>query len=88
MAVVKRAVSFDPEVWADLERIAAAERVGVSTVINRVLRHELRLLRGLAAVAAWEAEHGAFTDEELTEADRVLDEAGIGHDDGGAPRQR
>jgi predicted transcriptional regulator len=78
MTVVKRAVSFDPAVWADLERIAAAEHIGVSTVINRALRHELRLQRGLAAVADWESEHGAFTDEELAEADRILDEAGVG----------
>jgi predicted transcriptional regulator len=78
MTVVKKAVSFDPEVWADLERIAEAERIGVSTVVNRALRHELRLQRGLAAVAEWETEHGAFTEEELVEADRILDGAGVG----------
>ena len=78
MTVVKRAVSFDPEVWADLERIAAAERIGVSTVVNRALRYELRVQRGLVAVNEWETEHGAFVEEELIEADRVLDRAGIG----------
>ena len=30
---------------------------------------------GLAAVAEWEAEHGAFTEEELARADEVLDRA-------------
>jgi hypothetical protein len=78
MTVVKRAVSFDPEVWADLERIAAAERIGVSTVVNRALRYELRVQRGLVAVNEWETEHGALVEEELIEADRVLDRAGIG----------
>jgi predicted transcriptional regulator len=78
MTVVKRAVSFDPEVWADLERIAAAERIGVSTVVNRALRYELRIQRGLVAVNEWETEHGAFVEEELIEADRILDRAAIG----------
>ncbi|HVB26490.1 MAG TPA: hypothetical protein VNE21_01110 [Mycobacteriales bacterium] len=89
MTVVKRAVSFDPQVWADLERIAAAERIGVSTVINRALRHELRLQQGLAAVAAWEAAHGALSTEELVEADRLLDAAGVGGPrPGGRARRR
>jgi predicted transcriptional regulator len=80
MTVVKRAVSFDPEVWADLEHIAEVEHIGVSTVVNRALRHELRLQRGLAAVGEWETEHGAFTAAELAEADRLLDRAGVGAD--------
>jgi hypothetical protein len=33
-------------------------------------RHALRLRDGLAAVAEWEAEHGAFTEEELDAARR------------------
>jgi predicted transcriptional regulator len=78
MPVVKRAVSFDPDVWADLQRIAAQERIGVSTVVDRALRHELRLHHGLTAVASWEAEHGAFTAQELADADGILDEAGVG----------
>lgn len=78
MTVVKRAVSFDPEVWADLERIAETERIGVSTVVNRALRHELRLERGLAAVREWETEHGELTEAELLEADRILDRARVG----------
>ena len=77
MAVTKRTVSFDPEVWADLERIAATEQVGVSTVVNRALRHELRIHKGLAAVAEWEAEHDAITPAELAEADEILDGAGV-----------
>jgi predicted transcriptional regulator len=88
MTVVKRAVSFDPEVWADLERIAAAERIGVSTVVNRALRYELRIQRGLVAVNEWENEHGAFVEEEMIEADRILDRAGIGEPAARARRHR
>jgi predicted transcriptional regulator len=76
MVVIKKAVSFDPEVWADLVRVAEAERIGVSTLVNRALRHELRIQRGLAAVGEWEAEMGAFTKEELDEADRTLGRIG------------
>ena len=78
MPVTKRTVSFDPEIWAAMQQLAAAEQIGVSTMVNRVLGHQLRLQRGLAAVAQWEAEHGQFTDQELAEADRVLDDAGVG----------
>lgn len=77
---MKKAVSFDPEVWSDLQRIAESEHVGVSSVINRALRHELRIQRGLTAVAQWEAEHGSFSEQELTEADGVLDRVGVGED--------
>ena len=36
MAVTKRTVSFDPEVRADLERIAATEQMEVSTDLEAV----------------------------------------------------
>lgn len=88
MTVVKRAVSFDPEVWADLERIAEEQHIGVSTVVNRALRHELRIQRGLAAVNEFEAQHGAFTEEELAEADRRLDNARVGTHAGRSSRRR
>lgn len=87
MAVVKKAVSFDPEVWADLQRIAVSERIGVSTLINRALRHELRIQSGLAAVAEWEREHGPFSEQELVDADQLLDQAGVGADDHSTPAE-
>jgi hypothetical protein len=49
----------------------------VAPLVNDALAHYLRRQRGLAAVAAYEAEYGAFTEEELAEADRVLDAAGV-----------
>ena len=78
VGVVKRTISVDPDVWASVEQLAHSERVGVSTVINRLLRHELLIQRGLAAVQAWESEHGELTEAEISEADRILDELGVG----------
>lgn len=75
MGVVKRSVSFDADVWDSL--VAEAGSGPVSPLINDALAHYLRRQQGLAAIAAYEAEHGAFTDAELAEADRLLDEAGV-----------
>ena len=50
---------------------AASTDVGDSPV-----RDDAAIIKaGLAAVAEWEAENGAFTDEELAWADEVLDRA-------------
>ena len=75
MSVVKRSVSFDAELWDELVREAGAGPV--SPLVNDALAHYLRRQRGLAAITEYEAEYGAFTEEELAEADRVLDEAGV-----------
>ena len=78
MAVVKRSVSFRPEIWAEVARITGAEGGQVSALVNEALAHHLRRKRGLEAAAEWEAEHGPLTAEEIAEADRLLDEAGVG----------
>ena len=75
MGVVKRSVSFDAGVWDDLEREVGSGPV--SPLVNDALALYLRRQRGLAAVAAYEAEYGAFTDAELGEADSLLDAAGV-----------
>jgi hypothetical protein len=75
MGVVKRSVSFDADVWDGI--VAEAGTGAVSPLINDALAHYLRRQRGLAAMAAYEAERGAFTDAELAEADRILDAAGV-----------
>ena len=56
---------------------ASAERRGqsLSAWLNEAAVNALAIEDGLAAVAEWEAEHGAFTDEELAAADRILDRA-------------
>ena len=73
--MVKRSVSFDADVWDAL--VAEAGSGPVSPLVNDALAHYLRRQQGLALVAAYEAEYGAFTEEELAEADRALDEAGV-----------
>lgn len=83
MAVVKRSVSFKREVWEQIARITGDEGSQVSALVNAALDHYLRLRQGLNAVREWEAEYGSFTPEELTEADRVLDQAGV---TGNSPR--
>jgi hypothetical protein len=78
MAVTKRSVSFRPEIWAEVARITDAEGGQISALVNEALAHYLRTRHGLEAAAEWEAEHGPLTAEEIAEADRLLDEAGVG----------
>lgn len=73
--VVKKSLSFPPDVFEELEAEAAARGMTVSALVTSAAEDLLRRRRGLAAVAEFEAEHGAFTQEELAEADRLLDEA-------------
>ena len=46
-------------------------------MVNDALALYLRRERGLAALAAHEAECGVFSDTELAEADRMLNAAGL-----------
>ncbi|MEI6624603.1 MAG: hypothetical protein WCP28_22165 [Actinomycetes bacterium] len=75
--VSKKSHSFDPDLYAELA--ATAQTLGVSESAALALAAEawLRKQRGLAAVAEWEAENGAFTEAELAEADRILDSIGV-----------
>ena len=75
MGAVKRSVSFDSGLWDDLQREVGSGPV--SPVVNDALGLYLRRERGLAAVAAYEAEYGVFSDGELAEADRMLNAAGL-----------
>ncbi|HEY6479565.1 MAG TPA: hypothetical protein VIZ00_06025 [Streptosporangiaceae bacterium] len=56
----------------DAEIAAAAERAGMSysTWLAATARKELTVRAGLAAVAQFEDEHGAFTAAELAAADQ------------------
>ena len=71
--VVKRSLSFPPDVFAAVEEEAIAAGVGVSTALTEAARQWLVVRRGLRAVADWESEHGALTSDELDAADRLLD---------------
>jgi HicB family len=66
----KIAITIDPEVHARVVAAAADEGVSVSAWMTAAARRALTLRDGLAAVAEWEAEHGALTPEELDAARR------------------
>src|SRR5260221_412515 len=66
----KLAITVDPDVHAQVVAAAAAEGVSVSAWMTAAARRALTLRDGLAAVAEWEAEHGALTREELDAARR------------------
>jgi hypothetical protein len=76
--VVKKSVSVPAEIWAAAEEEAAARGTTVSALIAEALDHLVTIQRGLRAVAEYEAENGALTEEELAWADALLDEHGIG----------
>ena len=53
-------------------REALREGESLSGMLNQALEQSLVARRGLVAVAEYEREHGALTEEELAEADRRL----------------
>ena len=73
MTVKKLSIALDGEVAAAAGRAAARSGLSLSAWLNDAAENALAIERGLDAVREWEAEHGAFTPEELAEADRVLD---------------
>lgn len=77
-SVVKRSISLPTELFDALEGEAAAEGRTVSSIVSEATGQWLATRRGLAAVRAWEREHGELTGEELAAADDVLDHAGLG----------
>lgn len=64
----KLAITVDPDVHRGVVAAAAEEGVSVSAWLTEAARRALKVRDGLAAVAEWEAEHGAFTDAELAAA--------------------
>jgi hypothetical protein len=67
---VKLAITVDSEIHAKVIDAAEAEGTSVSAWITAAARRALLVRDGLAAVAEWEAEHGALSRAEL-EAARV-----------------
>jgi hypothetical protein len=64
----KLAITVDPDVHAGVLQAAADEGVSVSAWMTSAARQALLVRDGLAAVAEWEAEHGALTDDEMAAA--------------------
>jgi hypothetical protein len=75
-------LSFPEEVWSVIEDNARLAHKTPSAYVSELIMKQEHLRRGLAAVAEWEAEHGAFTAEEIAWADRVLDAASAPDADG------
>ena len=71
----KRSISLPPDL--DAEIAAAAEHAGMtySSWLAATARKEFTIRAGLAAVAQFEDEHGAFTPGELADADQWAAEA-------------
>jgi hypothetical protein len=75
MAVKKLSIALDGEVAEAASRAAERAGLSLSAWLNDAAENALAIERGLEAMREWEAEHGAFTDEEVAEADRMLDDA-------------
>jgi hypothetical protein len=65
---IKLAITVDADVHAKVLDAAEAEGASVSAWITAAARRALLVRDGLAAVAEWEAEHGALTRGELEAA--------------------
>ena len=68
----KLAITIDPEVHDKVLAAAAREGVSVSAWMTGAARELLQRRAGLAAVAAWEKEHGRFSAEEMDAARRSV----------------
>lgn len=66
----KLAITVDPDVHKSILAAAAKEGVSLSAWMTEAARDALKIRAGLEAVAEWEKEHGAFTQEELNEERR------------------
>lgn len=73
MAVKKLSVALDRSVAEAAAASAERQGLSLSAWLSRAAENALAIEEGLAAVAEWEAEHGALTSAELAAADAVLD---------------
>ena len=64
----KLAITVDPEVHESILAAAARDGLSVSAWMTMAARETLQRQAGLAAVARWEAQHGRFSAEEMSEA--------------------
>jgi hypothetical protein len=73
MSVKKLSVALEVAVAEGAASAAERHGVSLSAWLNAAAERALVLEDGLAAVRAWEAEHGELTAQELAWADGVLD---------------
>jgi hypothetical protein len=65
----KISISIASDIHTRLVVAAQAEGVTVSAWISRAAEDRLAINEGMNLIAEWEAEHGAFTTDELARAD-------------------
>jgi hypothetical protein len=65
----KRSISMPPDLDAEIEAAAAESGLSYSAWLAETARKEFTIRAGLAAVGQYVQEHGAFTAQELAEAD-------------------
>jgi predicted transcriptional regulator len=65
MATRKVTITLDEDLVDAVAETARAAGIPLSRMIASAAEREMRRRIGLAAVAEWEAEHGAFTPEEV-----------------------
>jgi hypothetical protein len=70
--VVKRSVSLADDVAAAVELAAKEDSVSFSAWLSGAAERQLRVRQGLRGVAAWEAEAGALTAEEIAAGEDLL----------------
>ena len=70
----KLAITVDPDVHAGVVAAASEEGVSVSAWMTSAARKALLVRDGLKAVAEWEAEQGALSEQELVDARRRVAE--------------
>ena len=68
MATRKVTITLDEGLVEAMTDVARETGVPLSRLIASAAEREMRLHLGRAAVAEWQAEHGAFTPEELAAA--------------------
>jgi hypothetical protein len=73
MTVRKLSIGLQEEVAAAASYAADRQVISLSGWLNAAAARALVLEEGLAAIRAWEAEHGALSHGELAWADAVLD---------------
>ena len=65
----KVAITMDADVYKASVTAARAEGLSLSAWLTNAAREALHIRDGLAAIAEWEKEHGAFSEAEMRRAD-------------------
>jgi hypothetical protein len=73
MTVQKRSVSLDDAIAKAVARAAKEDGVSVSVWLTQAAAARLRLREGLRGVAAWEAEAGKLSRDEIAAGEALLE---------------